>query len=156
MRFGNRAIHVAFLAALRIVAVPAAERDADRFRVDEVFRPWLPFASRLQTALHNVVTRLSKAHVEEAEAAFTRLGGRCTLGEAVDCFLRRFAQPDNPIALDAARDAFLDAREREGVRPRSLVQLRSTLGQFIGFATLRAEVRPEIDRVRGRIVSMAA
>ena len=40
------------------------------------------------TSLHNVVTRLSKAHVEEAEAAFTRLGGRYTLGEAVDYFLR--------------------------------------------------------------------
>ena len=106
------------------------------------------------TSLHNVVTRLSKAHVEEAEAAFTRLGGRYTLGEAVDYFLRTFAQPENAVSLDAARDAFLDAREREGVRPRSLVQLRSTLGQFIGFATLRllpAELRPEIDRVRAEL-----
>ena len=111
------------------------------------------------TTLHNVVTRLSKAHVEEAEAAFTRLGARYTLGEAVDYFLRTFAQPENPIALDAARDAFLDAREREGVRPRSLVQLRSTLGQFIGFATLRllpTDLRPEIDRVRAEIGSERA
>lgn len=111
------------------------------------------------TALHNVVTRLSKAHVEEAEAAFTQLGARYTLGEAVDYFLRTFAQPENPVALDAARDAFLDAREREGVRPRSLVQLRSTLGQFIGFATLRLlppELRPEIDRVRAEIASERA
>ena len=106
------------------------------------------------TALHNVVTRLSKAHVEEAEAAFTRLGGRYTLGNAVDYFLRTFAQPETPVALDKARDAFLDAREREGVRPRSLVQLRSTLGQFIGFVTLHllpAELRPEIEQVRGEI-----
>lgn len=70
-----------------------------------------------------------------------------------------FAQPDNPVPLDEAMRAFLDAREREGVRLRSLVQLRSTLGQFIGFATLRllpTELRPEIDRVRAEIGSVRA
>jgi hypothetical protein len=108
------------------------------------------------TALHNVVTRLSKAQVEEAEAAFSRLAGRYALGDAVDYFLRHFAQPDNPVPLDDALHAFLEARERAGVRPRSLVQLRSTLGQFIGFATLRLlppDLRPEIDRVRAEIGS---
>lgn len=106
------------------------------------------------TSLHNVVTRLPKARVEEAEAAFSRLADRYSLGDAVDYFLRHYAQPDNPVALAAALHAFLDAREREGVRPRSLVQLRSTLGQFIGFATLRllpVELRPDIDRVRAEI-----
>lgn len=106
------------------------------------------------TTLHNVVTRLSKAQVEEAEAAFNRLAGRYPLGEAVDYFLRHYAQPENPMPLDSARDAFLAARESEGVRARSLVQLRSTLGQFIGFATLRllpTELLPEIDRVRAVI-----
>ena len=111
------------------------------------------------TSLHSVVTRLSKAQVEEAEGAFTRLAGRYTLGDAVDYFLRTFAQPDTPVPLDNARDAVLDARERDGVRPRSLVQLRSTLGQFIGFATLHllpAELRPEIDRVRAELGSAHA
>lgn len=106
------------------------------------------------TTLHTVVTRLTKAQVEEAEGAFSRLAGRHSLGEAVDYFLRDFAQPDDPKPLDRARDAFLDAREREGVRPRSLVQLRSTLGQFIGFATLAKlpeAVRPELDRVRAKV-----
>jgi len=68
--------------------------------------------------------------------------------------LRLIEDDDNPIALDAARDAFIDAREREGVRERSLKQLRSTLGQFIGFVTLRLlpeDLRPEIDRVRAEI-----
>lgn len=108
------------------------------------------------TNLNTIVTRLTKAQVEEAEGAFTRLAGRHTLGEAVDYLLRTFAQPDTPVSLDAARDAFLNAREREGVRPRSLVQLRSTLGQFIGFATLHllpVELRPEIDRLRAELGS---
>jgi hypothetical protein len=106
------------------------------------------------TSLHSIVTRLTKAQVEEAEGAFSRLAGRHTLGDAVDYFLRTFAQPDNPVPLDDARDAFLDARERDGVRPRSLVQLRSTLGQFIGFATLHllpAELQPEVERVRAEL-----
>jgi hypothetical protein len=111
------------------------------------------------TALHNVVTRLSKVQVEEAEGAFTRLAGRYTLGEAIDHFLRTFAQPDNPVALDKARNEFLDARERDGVRERSLVQLRSTLKQFTGFATLRflpENLRPEIERVRAEISAARA
>lgn len=106
------------------------------------------------TALNNVVTRLSKAQVEEAEAAFTRLASRHSLGEAVDYFLRHFAQPDSPVPLDVARDAFLEARGREGVRSRSLVQLRSSLGQFVAFATLRllpTELRPEIERIRAEL-----
>ena len=111
------------------------------------------------TSLHNVVTRLSRRQVEEAEGAFSRLAGRYPLGEAVDYFLSHFAQTENPMPLDDARDAFLDAREREGVRARSLVQLRSTIGQFIGFATLRflpAELQPEIDRVRAEVEGESA
>ena len=106
------------------------------------------------TALHNVVTRLSKTQVEEAESAFTRLAGRHALGEAVDFFMRNYAQPDTPTPLDRALEAFLENREREGVRPRSLVQLRSTGSQFIGFVTLAkvpTALVPEIDRVRAEL-----
>jgi hypothetical protein len=120
------------------------------------------------TALHNVVTRLSKAQVEEAEGAFNRLAGRYSLGEAVDYFLRTFAQPDDAVRLDhalsgakgskerAAIVGFIEARERDGVRPRSLVQLKSTISNFVGFATLAKvpeNLRSEIDRVRAELVA---
>jgi hypothetical protein len=111
------------------------------------------------TTLHNVVTRLSKAQVEEAEGAFNRLAGRYTLGEAVDYFLRTFAQPDDAVPLVRALADFLEAREREGVRPRSLVQLKSTISNFVGFATLAKvpeNLRSEIDRVRAELVAERA
>lgn len=106
------------------------------------------------TALCNVVTRLSKVQVEEAEGAFNRLAGRYTLGEAVDYFLRHFAQPDDAVPLNRALADFLEAREREGVRPRSLVQLKSTISNFVAFVTLAKvpeTLRSEIDRVRGEL-----
>ena len=106
------------------------------------------------TALHNHVTRLTKAQVQDAEGAFHRLAGRYTLADAVDYFLRHFAQPDTPTPMDRALDQFLEAREREGVRPRSLVQLRSTCSNFVAFSTLAGvpeNLRAEIDRVRGEL-----
>ena len=123
------------------------------------------------TALHNVVTRLSKSQVEEAEGAFNRLAGRYTLGEAVDYFLRHFATPDDAVRLDhalsgangskerAAIVGFLEDRERDGVRPRSLVQLKSTVSNFVAFVTLAKvpeALRPEIDRVRGELAAERA
>lgn len=111
------------------------------------------------TALCNVVTRLSKAQVEEAEGAFNRLAGRYTLGEAVDYFLRHFAQPDDAVPLDRALADFLEAREREGVRPRSLVQLKSTISNFVAFVTLvkmPENLRAEIDRVRAELTAERA
>ena len=123
------------------------------------------------TALHNVVTRLSKSQVEEAEGAFNRLAGRYTLGEAVEYFLSHFATPDDAVRLDhalsgangskerAAIVGFLEDRERDGVRPRSLVQLKSTISNFVAFVTLTKvpeALRPEIDRVRGELAAERA
>lgn len=123
------------------------------------------------TALCNVVTRLSKAQVEEAEGAFNRLAGRYTLGEAVDYFLRHFAQPDHTVRLDhalsgvkgskerTAIEGFLEAREREGVRPRSLVQLKSTISNFVASVTLvkmPEALRAEIDRVHAELAAERA
>ena len=66
------------------------------------------------TALHNVVTRLSKSQVEEAEGAFNRLAGRYTLGEAVEYFLSHFATPDDAVRLDHALSGANGSKERAG------------------------------------------
>lgn len=84
--------------------------------------------------LHSAVTRLSPGQVHEAEAAFQRLGDRYTLTEAVEFFLSNFTRPDFTLPIVDAVKAFLEGKEREGVRPRSIVQLASTLRQFEAFA----------------------
>lgn len=85
-------------------------------------------------ALHNVVTRLSSDQVREAESAFQRLGDRYTLAEAIEFFLSNFTRPDFTIPIAKAVRAFLEGKEKDGVRPRSIIQLESTLRQFEAFA----------------------
>jgi len=90
--------------------------------------------------LREVVTSLTCQQVKEAETAFNRLreiesngagDGRFSLVAAVEFF----AKHHDPGALMSvpladARRAFLEAKENEGVRARSLVQLNATLSQF--------------------------
>ncbi len=85
-------------------------------------------------SLHNTVTRLSPDQVREAESAFQRLGDRYTISEAVEFFLSNFTRPDFTIPIAKAVRAFLEAKEKDGVRPRSIVQLESSLRQFEAFA----------------------
>lgn len=92
------------------------------------------------TRLHEVVTTLSKDQVKEAEAAFNRLreleregdtSRRHTLGAAVEFYLKhQDAGKTKPVEFNYARAQFLIAKEREGVRERSILQLNATLRQF--------------------------
>jgi len=92
------------------------------------------------TSLREVVTTLSKEQVKEAEAAFNRLleleregdtSRRHSLAAAVEFYLKhQDAGKTTPVAFDYARRQFLISKERDGVRPRSLVQLDATLRQF--------------------------
>lgn len=90
--------------------------------------------------LHTVSTKLTGDQVEEAEAAFRRLGGRYTLMEAVEFFVANFAEPETPMPIFDAIRAFGLGKEAEGVRARSLRQLDSTLGQFRTFAESRGVI----------------
>ncbi len=89
-----------------------------------------------KTALHTINTPLDLGQVRDAEAALTRLKGRYSLAEAVDYFLRHYAEPDEAKPLPDALAAFLDAREKAGVRARSILQLKSTLKAFIAWFTI--------------------
>jgi site-specific recombinase XerD len=87
--------------------------------------------------LHNAVTRLSPGQIHEAESAFQRLGERYSLTDAVEFFLSNFTRPDFTISIADAVKAFLEGKEKDGVRPRSIVQLESSLRQFEAFAFIR-------------------
>lgn len=83
--------------------------------------------------LHDVTTKLRPGEVEEAENAFRRLNGRYSLDEAVEFFLAHYAEPEEPKSFKEAERQFIYGKEAEGVRPRSLKQLESTLGMFRKF-----------------------
>jgi Phage integrase, N-terminal SAM-like domain len=83
--------------------------------------------------LHSVITVLSEQQLKEAEGCFSRLGERYTLTQAVDHFFRDYREPDFRISLSDASVKFRGAMEGQ-IRDRSLVQLKSTLGQFERFA----------------------
>lgn len=104
-------------------------------------------ATNSKTALNSITTPLSLDEVRDAEAALTRLKGRHSLAEAVDYFLRHYAAPDEAKPLPDAQADFLDAREKGGVRPRSILQLKSTIKAFIAWKTLAAlppEFAPDV------------
>lgn len=88
------------------------------------------------TAINTVNTPLSREQVRDAEGAINRLRGRYTLAEAVEYFLLHYAEPEEVQPLQQALRDFLDARERAGVRARSLVQLESTVSAFVNWYTL--------------------
>lgn len=79
--------------------------------------------------LHSVITELSDEQVREAQACFIRLSPKYTLTEATDYFLQHFQAPDFQISISTATVKFRGAMEGQ-IRDRSLVQLKSTLGQF--------------------------
>ena len=84
--------------------------------------------------LRNAIsTDLEPEQIAQAENAFRRLRGRYSLDEVVEYFLRHFQAPETEITLTEARKKFLDGKEREGLRERSIYQLERTLSQFAGF-----------------------
>jgi hypothetical protein len=82
--------------------------------------------------MHSVVTELSQEQIKEAEICVGRLGGKYTLTACVDYYLQHFHEPDFKRSLSEASVDFRGALEGQ-VRDRTLVQLKSTLGQFERF-----------------------
>jgi hypothetical protein len=80
-----------------------------------------------------IQTRLTAAQLSEAESCFDRLAPKYGLTEAVDYFLKHFQAPDFTITVSEASTKFRAAMEGV-IRDRTLIQLKSTLGQFERFA----------------------
>jgi hypothetical protein len=77
-----------------------------------------------------VLTRLDQDQLLNAELAISRLNGKGTLLEAVDHFLRTGRSVGARIALKEAIKKFLASKASEGVRARTVKQLKSVLTLF--------------------------
>jgi site-specific recombinase XerD len=107
-----------------------------RFKNEEDARTWKGLqeikALNQHSELHPVVTKLNQAQIAEAEAIVVRLSDRYTLTQVGDYFFQHFHEPDFKISLSEASVKFRGAIEGV-IRDRTLVQLKSTLGQFEQF-----------------------
>jgi site-specific recombinase XerD len=88
--------------------------------------------ANVQNRTRHVQTTLTLEQLSEAEGCIARLKIRYTLTQAVDYFLQHFHEPEFKIRFSEASVKFRGALEGQ-VRDRTLVQLKSTLGQFEKF-----------------------
>jgi len=77
-----------------------------------------------------ILSALTDEQAEEALRAFDKLGGTYSLTEAVSYFLRNHRPPEFTIRIRDAVKLYLDEKERDGLRPRSVKAIESVLGQF--------------------------
>ncbi len=96
------------------------------------------FAAIKRVAMENkgraqqmILSTLTQEQHDRAADAFTRLGTTYTLPEVVEFFLKHHRPPEFTIRAKAAFDLYIDDKERDGVRNRTLVAIKSVLNQFI-------------------------
>lgn len=77
-----------------------------------------------------VLTRLDQDQLLAAELAISRLNGKGTLLDAVDHFLRTGRAVGTKIVLKEAIEKFLAFKASDGVRARTVKQLKSVLALF--------------------------
>ena len=77
-----------------------------------------------------VLSPLSDEQIQEAVEAFDQLGSTYSLKQAVTFFLKNHREPGFTIKMDEAYKTYLEEKESEGVRARTLVQSKSVLKQF--------------------------
>jgi integrase len=103
-----------------------------------------------------IQTRLTALQLSEAESCFDRLAPKYSLTEAVDYFLRHYHAPEFKIPIGGAFTQFQAAMDGT-VRDRTLVGVKSTLGQFELFTNntnvheiTTATVEAFLNSLRGR------
>lgn len=95
------------------------------------------FAAALRVQFENkgraqslVLSHLTEEQHAEALQAFDRLGSAYSLAEAVGYFLRNHRPPEFTIRFADAVKLYLDDKERDGLRPRTVHGIGWTLGLF--------------------------
>lgn len=84
-----------------------------------------------------VLSPLTDGQHEEALQCFDRLGKTYSLTDAITFFLKHHRPPEFTIRLKEALNLYLDIRERDGLRERTIRALKSSIGAF-----LKAEDNP--------------
>lgn len=77
-----------------------------------------------------ILSSLSQTQHDEAVRAFDALGETYSLGDAVAFYLKHHRCPEFTIRLNDAVKHYLDEKERDGLRPRTLKGIGWTLGLF--------------------------
>ncbi|MCB1130167.1 MAG: hypothetical protein KDN05_03500 [Verrucomicrobiae bacterium] len=78
-----------------------------------------------------ILSPLTQERHDEAVRAFDSLGNAYTLSDAVAFFLKHHRPPEFTIRAKDALKLYIDDKERDGVRDRTLVAIKSVLNQFI-------------------------
>jgi hypothetical protein len=78
-----------------------------------------------------VLSPLTDEQHDQALQAFDKLAGTYSLAEAIDYFLKHHRPPEFTIRATDAFKLYLDDKERDGVRDRTLTAIKSVVGQFI-------------------------
>lgn len=97
--------------------------------------------------LEMVLSPLSEEQTAEAAAAFEKLGDTYSLSEAVQFFLANHRPPEFTTTISEGMKLYLDDKERDGMRPRSL---RGTKGVLTAFH--KANEDPQIHEVTRQMV----
>ncbi|MDA7930180.1 hypothetical protein N9B63_05020 [Akkermansiaceae bacterium] len=98
-------------------------------------------------AVRMVSTSLTDEQVIQAEAAFDDLGETYQLSEVVRFFLANHRPPEFTTTISEGMKFYLDDKERDGMRPRSL---RGTKGVLVAFHKSNGD--PQIHEVTRQMV----
>lgn len=91
-----------------------------------------------------IMSTLTQDQQDEAEAAIKLLKGVYTLTDAVEYYLKNHRAPGFTISFSDATRFYLEVKENEGLRPRTLESIRQTLERFAG-----ENANPEVHEVGG-------
>ena len=97
--------------------------------------------------LEMVLSPLTEQQTHEASSAFDALGETYSLTEAVQFFLANHRPPEFTTTISEGMKLYLDDKERDGMRPRSL---RGTKGVLTAFFTANGD--PQIHGVTRQMV----
>ncbi|MFN4807315.1 MAG: tyrosine-type recombinase/integrase [Akkermansiaceae bacterium] len=94
-----------------------------------------------------ILTPLTEDQAKQAVDAFDRLSGTYSLSQAIDFFLKNHRPPEYVTTIKNAINHFIEDKERDGLRPRTLRGIKGTLNAFAD-----ATDNPEIHTVTTQTV----